>query len=162
MTPQIKTINELRQQLRLPQLLDELIYTGRWIHPGDRIMESVVPFITDSLDLLPNREAMQRESGPLMPSAETESLAFHEYRGSFHEPRPLPWIDVEKTLFIAINRRIGDDVGIALDYRDNPDEPSVIGGDWHSGEGLRYRPITNTFRQFAESLGLLTNEPPIR
>ncbi|MBE9102603.1 hypothetical protein [Vacuolonema iberomarrocanum] len=157
MTPQIKTISELRQQLQLPQLLDELIRTGRWTHPGDRIMESVVPFITDPLDLLPNREAMQRESGPLMAPSETESLVFHEYRGAFHKSRPLPWIDVEKTLFIAVNRRIGDDVGIALDYRDNPDEPSVVGGDYHSGKGLQYRLIANTFCQFAKSLGLLAN-----
>ena len=154
MNPQIKTISELRQQLRLPSLLDELIRTGRWIHPGDRIMASVVPFITDPLDLLPTREAMQRESGPLMAPSETESLVFHEYRGSFHEYRPLPWIDVEKTLFIAINRRIGDDVGIALDYRDNPEEPSVVGGDYHSDKELQYRLITSTFRQFAKSLGL--------
>ncbi|MEO1145780.1 MAG: hypothetical protein AAFY26_09290 [Cyanobacteria bacterium J06638_22] len=157
MTPQSKTVNELRQQLRLPQLLDELIRTGRWIHPGDRVMATVVPFITDPLDLLSNRKAMERESGPLMPPSETESINFHEYRGSFHADRPLPWIDVEKTLFIAVNRRIGDDVGIALDYRDDPDEPSVIGGDWHSGDGLCYRLITHTFHQFAEALGLLTN-----
>ena len=125
-------------------------------------MRKAISFITDPLDLLPNREAMERESSPLMPPSETDSINFHEYRGSFHAARPLPWIDVEKTLFIAVNRRIGDDIGIALDYRNDPNEPSVIGGDWLSGDGLRYQLITHTFRQFAAALGLFPNEPRLR
>ncbi len=158
----MKNISALLRQLKLPRLLDDLIREGRWKHPGDDVLAFVVPFITDPLDWLPSRDAMEFESRPLMDPSDTESPDFHEYRGSFHDPRPLPWIDVEKALLIAVNRRIGDDVGIALDFRRDPDLPSVVSGDWHSGNGLQYRYVATTFGEFAERLGLLSDEPNIR
>ncbi len=64
------------------------------------------------------------------------TVIFSEYRGSQVAFRDLPWIDVEKTVFIIINGRIGDDAGIALDYRTGIDTPRVIDSDWHTANGL--------------------------
>lgn len=32
----------------------------------------------------------------------------------------LPWLDAEQAFFIAVNRLLGDDVALALDYRADP------------------------------------------
>jgi hypothetical protein len=41
----------------------------------------------------------------------------HVVRGSVTGPSDLPWLDIEQAFNIAVNRRPGDDVAIALDYR---------------------------------------------
>lgn len=50
---------------------------------------------------------------------------FHVVRGSVAGPGDLPWLDVEHAFDIAANRRPGDDVPTALDYRTDPSDPRV-------------------------------------
>lgn len=147
-------IETLRRELSLPPLLRSLIAAGRWKHPGARALRRVAPFITDPLAVLKTFDHMLVESGPLMADGAVEDDAFSEYRGSQVAERDLPWIDVEKTLFIFCNERPGDDVGIALDYRRDPAAPRVVGGDWHSEKRLIYRLVANSFDDFAEAIGL--------
>jgi hypothetical protein len=142
----------LRDRLVLPPLLLELIEATRWQHPGDNIMQAKIPFIRDPLIFLESKDEMLRESGPLMGPNGIESMLFSEYRGSIVPPRPLPWLDVEKSIFIICNKRPGDDVGIALDYPTGLEKPRVVGGDWHSGSGLVFREISPTFDDFVNLL----------
>jgi hypothetical protein len=37
----------------------------------------------------------------------------------------LPWLDAERAVLIAVNRHIGDDVAIALGYRNDTMHPAV-------------------------------------
>lgn len=148
-----ETLHKVRYQLPLPPLLIELIKRGRWVHPGEDVMRSRVPFITDPLVFLDSRAEMLFESSPLMGRSETESETFSQYRGSAVAARGLPWIDIEKTLFVICNKNPGDDVGIALDYRTGLNSPRVIGGDWRSGSCI-YHEICLTFDAFVELLGL--------
>ncbi len=146
-----------RRNLRLPQSLLSLIESGTWIHPGADRLRVVAPYIQDPLIILPNLDSMLFNSGPLMGHKDLESEIFHEYRGSAIASRDLPWIDVEKTIFIMCNERIGDDCGIALDYRTHDLTPRVIGSDWHTGlNGVQYREIATSFEEFAEKIGLPT------
>jgi hypothetical protein len=69
-------------------------------------------------------------------------------------PVELPWLDVERAVFIAVNRHIGDDLGIALDYRTGTDDPRVAASDWSSGDGCLWREVTPRFSEFVERLGL--------
>lgn len=145
----------MRRELPLPESLTHLINSGLWRHPGHDVLRRVVPFILDPLCVLKNLDHMLFESGPLMGHDKLEDEVFSEYRGSSIEMRELPWIDVEKTIFIMCNERIGDDVGIALDYRHDRANPRVVGGDWHSGvNGIRYRQIAESFTDFATMLEL--------
>ena len=72
-----------------------------------------------------------------------------------------PWLDVEQALNIAVNRRPGDDVAIALDYRTGLSDPRVVGSDAWTGQHetgqFRYvwREVAPAFSVFAEALGLL-------
>ena len=154
MNPSSPSIHEARRALPLPTLLEQLIASGRWKHPGGAILLEKVPFIRERLVFLQTSEMMRFESGPLMAPEEAESDFFKEYRGSLVDPRDLPWIDVEKTLFIACNEVPGDDVGIALDYRPGLDRPRVVGGDWRCGEHLGHREIAPTFSAFVAMLGI--------
>lgn len=95
---------------------------------------------------------MDFNSGPLMGPDESEHAYFSEYRGALVGERELPWADVEKLIFIVVNERPGDDVGIALDYRTGIDTPRVIGMDWHSGKNCIYREISQSFEEFVELL----------
>lgn len=155
MNPDYQCIDSLRRSLKLPRLLIDLMKSGRWSHSGMRLLKVCASFIRDPLVVLPTIDSMFGNSGPLMGHEKAEDELFHEYRGSCLPYRPLPWIDVEKTIFIMCNERIGDDCGIALDYRLDFDNPHVIGSDWHSGfKGVQYRHIADSFDDFVSKVGL--------
>jgi hypothetical protein len=161
MTTQLPQIDVLRRSLKLPVPLAAMIQSGMWRHPGAYVLRRKIPFITDPLVVLQTFDQMVREGYPLMGRDSIEDPQYCEYRGSQIGLRELPWIDVEKTLFIMCNERIGDDVGIALDYRHSLTEPRVVGGDWHSSPGgIIYRLIANNFAEFAKSIRLSIPETP--
>ena len=152
----------------MPELLVSLLDSGRWRHPGDGFLATVVPWLEDPLDFLHSPEEMQRESRFLCEGggvdADRDSEFFHEVRGSVSGPHDLPWLDVEQAFHIAVNRRLGDDVAIALDYRTDPSDPRVIGSDaWtghHQAGQLQYlwREVSPTFSAFAQALGLVPRQ----
>lgn len=125
-------IDTIRRGLPLPPLLVSLMESGRWVHPGADKLRAVAKYIEEPLTILPSLDSMLFNSGPLMSSRETESQMSYEYRGSAVPYRNLPWIDIEKTIFIMCNERIGDDCGIAPDYRTSLSKPRVICSDWHT------------------------------
>jgi hypothetical protein len=92
------------------------------------------------------------------------SALFHVVRGSVAGPVDLPWLDVEQAFDIAVNRRPGDDVSIALDYRTDPSDPRVVGSDAWTGQHQTgqfqyvWREVAPTFSAFAEALGLVPRE----
>ncbi len=92
-------------------------------------MLAAIPFLKDPVVFLlsPSHIAAQTN---LFPDDERYSLFFHEYRGSTNQEKPLPWLDAEATFFLAVNKNIGDDVAIALDYRTNRDDPRVVATHW--------------------------------
>jgi hypothetical protein len=70
-------------------------------------------------------------------------------------PLPLPWLDQEQRLFIAVGD-YGDDTGFALDYRGSPEHPRVVGGFWEgkSPDHARlWKIVANSFDEFAAALG---------
>jgi hypothetical protein len=89
-----------------------------------------------------------------MGDTNVESELFSEYRGSLLPRRDLPWLVVDRSIFIIVNKRPGDDAGMALDYRTGVDTPSVVGGDWNDGPRLTYREISSTFSEFIELLDI--------
>ncbi len=113
-----------------------------------------IPFIRDPLVFLQNKAEMLKESGPLMKDTETEQKLFSEYRGSLLPERNLPWLDVDCSIFIIVNKWPGEDIGIALDYRTGIDTPRVVGGNWNDGTRLTYCEISSTFSEFVELLGI--------
>jgi hypothetical protein len=78
----------------------------------------------------------------------------------FHLARPadtagLPWLDVEHAHFIAVSERVGDDTAVALDYRTDRADPSVVGSDiWTVPGQYHWRTISPTFSAFVEALGI--------
>lgn len=137
-------------QFELPRRLVELIAQGRWVHPGDERIRAVVPFIREPLQLVgSSKSILGSHEWCLMGPDEAEDELFSEYRGSRAAARDLPWIDVEKTLFLMINGVPGDDVGVALDYRTDP--PRVIASDWSSGR-CRYRLVSDDPDAFLASV----------
>ncbi len=139
----------------LPLLLIELIQKDKWQQPGDEIMKLVVSCIREPIDFL-SVEQMRKESSGVMADFQLSHPWFREVRGSKqNEPVDLPWLDVEKAVFIAVNRYPGDDVGIALDYRTKQDDPRVIASDWSSKtDGCMWKEITPAFSQFIEQINL--------
>jgi hypothetical protein len=150
--------------LALPELLAGLLDSGRWRHPGDDVLRAVVPWFEYPLDFLHSPGEMRRESYFLYEDGSADdprdSGLFHVVRGSAAGPGDLPWLDVEQAFNIAVNRRLGDDVAIALDYRTGPSDPRVVGSDmWtsqHQTGRIQYvwRQVAPTFSAFAEALGL--------
>ena len=138
--------------LPLPPLLLEMMEDGRWNHPGTEVITQLAPFIREELEFRTSQNQIQTEEC-LMGPDEAENELFHEYRGSrISAPRDLPWIDIEKSALIAINRIPGDDIAIALDYRTSMTDPRVIGTEWIDGIncGCFWREISSSFTALAK------------
>lgn len=143
--------------LEFPPLLVELMNSGRWKQPSDETIKQVVPFMQEPVDFLLDSEKIQRESSHLLSLVDVPKISavFHEYKGSEAPSRDLPWLDVEKTLLIAINRISGDDIAIALDFRTDLDDPRVVASDWWSGDSTHYwREVESRFSDFVKNLGI--------
>ena len=138
-------------QLPLPPLLSQLIASDRWRHPSDATMLAAVPFLREPVDFLLTEAHMRFESQGQCVDVPN----FREYRGSASEARPLPWIDADLALMIAVNRVAGADLGIALDYRTSFTDPRVVASDWWTGDGtLHWHEAFSTFSAFVAAIRL--------
>lgn len=143
--------------LPLPPLLVELISNGRWRQPSDDAIIKAVPFLSDPVDFLLVEAQIRRESKGTLADNPQWAEVSHMYRGSMVEARPLPWLDADMALMIAVNREAGADVGIALDCRANMSNPKVVASEWigHGKETRTlWREVSPTFSKFIEKVGL--------
>lgn len=150
---------EQGQQIRLcglpmPPALVSLIEAGMWNHPGDDVIKEIIPFLKEPVDFLSVDSMESESSGHLADFPDTSSL-FHEMRGGGSVVVPdLPWRDVNKSFFIAVNRIPGDDIGIALDFRTGDEsDPSVIASDWSDGT-CKWRMVSDSLSSFLQQIGL--------
>src|SRR4051812_41447087 len=136
-------------QLPLPPLLRDLMASARWRQPPDDVIVAAVPFLREPVDFLLSEAAMRFES-----QGQCVGLPrFREYRSSESESQPLPWLDADLKLLIAVNRERGADIGIALDYRTSSVDPRVVASDWWSGDQTCYwREVASTFSEFVSRL----------
>ena len=143
--------------LRLPQVLIDAIEQGRWRHPGDERLRELMPWMTDPLDFLSTPEAMATQSASL-----DDLLREERWRTTFkqdssrrlgREVPDLPWIDVDRAFLIAVNRRIGDDVALALDFRSSTVDPRVIAEPLIEGIGYEWRLVSPTTTAFLDAIG---------
>lgn len=138
--------------LKTPPLLQKLINTGKWRHPGDEILLGVIPRLLEPVDFrerLPVRTVASEFQDSFLPR---DWENFRLYRNDQAE-RALPWLNADRAILIAINRYPGDDVGIALDYRESDDAPTVVASFWRDDRQLEWFEIAKNFESFAVSLG---------
>jgi hypothetical protein len=143
--------------LALPSLLARLLASGRWQHPGDETLRQVLPWFAGPLQFLPSAEQMERESRSLdlFAGGDRSAELFHVARGSEAGPVSLPWLDAERAVLIAVNRLPGDDVAIALDFREHLTRPAVVASDaWTWPGSYIWRPVAPSFGAFADMLGI--------
>jgi hypothetical protein len=146
--------------LLMPELLVALIRDGHWVHPGDARLREVIPFLVDPVDFLRKPEAMASESSGRLADDSRLSAVFHMVRGSrVVESVELPWLDVDRSFFVAVDRWPGDDVGIAPDYRIDVVDPRVVAGDWGSAQACVWREVAPTFSGLVRLLGLGWSAP---
>jgi hypothetical protein len=146
------TIARRESQLPLPPPLRDLMASRRWLQPTDEIIYAAVPFLREPVDFLLSEARMRFES-----QGQCVGLPhFREYRSSESEAQPLPWLDADLALFIAVNRESGADIGIALDYRTSSVDPRVVASDWWSSDttSCYWREVTSTFSEFVSRLRL--------
>ena len=134
--------------LPAPDLLTELIATSRWKQPDEATLCSVVPMVPDPFDFLLSTAAMESESRTFIADDPETSKLFREYRGNSATDHPdLPWLDIDRAFFIAVNRNIGDDVAIALDFRSSVTDPRVTASEWQD-DGVWWHEVSPTFTEF--------------
>lgn len=116
----------------------------------------MIPFLLAPVNFLLHVEAMRFESTGWSADNPQASGYFQEYRGSRDGERDLPWLDAEKSLFIAVSRKIGADLGIALDYRTSIEDPRVVASDWWRDKNelrCNWRQVEAQFTDFVEKMG---------
>ena len=113
----------------LPTLLTQMIEDRTWNQDIDPIVRDLYPTIEDPLMILTSEESI-RHTSKIYPTSKKEHASAHEYYGTHTTQRDLPWIDMEKLLFIAVSYEFGGDEAIALDYRNSSDSPSVVASSW--------------------------------
>lgn len=159
--------------LPLPPLLISLLQEGKWRYPGPTVMNRVIPQAVGRIDLpieFYSLETIRSETANHLRVFENEDAQladlFHQLSDLSHLLRgstssetsnKLPWLDIEKSLFIAGSEVIGDDIEIGLDYRTSATDPRVVAPAWGLGtEGsCQWIEVTPTFTEFVERLGLV-------
>lgn len=118
--------------LKLPPRLRERIAAGKWKTPSDERMSAILPGLKGRVDFLETHAAIASESLDALADHMNTSCLFKVYRGSRDEAQPLPWLDAERAVVIAVNRDPGADLAVVLDYRDAEASPCVVFSDWWS------------------------------
>jgi hypothetical protein len=137
--------------LPIPDLLVRMISEGRWRHPGDDAIRRVMPYMTDPLVFPASLEIIEGESR-IAIADDGEPLRIH--RGStWPDESDLPWLDIERAFFVAINQIPGDDVAVALDYRADPISPRVVASEW-TDAGCFWRVVSADFSEFVRELAM--------
>ncbi len=138
--------------LPIPKLLSDLMIRGKWKHPGNKILDTVIPFFKEEVVFLKTFEEMERASHNLC-----EDLDWFFEKNSDTDARAssLPWRDLRSSFLIAVCKSPGDDIAIALDFRTSMEHPRVIGNNWHSDiKGCPWEEISSTFEEFVERIKL--------
>lgn len=139
----------------VPTLLLNLLQSAQWQHPGDEVLVRLIPLLEDPVDF------RQRVPGCTVAEDFHDSFElkdwenFRLYRSGEPE-RPLPWLNADQAVFIAVNRFPGDDVGIALDYRQSEDNPKVVASYWRENKHLEWFEVASSFEAFVKLLGIVT------
>lgn len=141
--------------LRLPARLIELLEEGRWTRPSD---VSVLAQMTGAER--PEDFTFYSLDGMIRETAGNVDLwkeGYGQIYGltSSSTPNQLSnpeFLDVDRAVLIAGN---WNEEIIALDYRENLDEPKVVCGTWPGGRAPgQWKVIATTFNEFGERLGL--------
>ena len=144
--------------LPLPVLLIELMASGDWPTQDDTRLRAIMPWFEDPLDLIADVHQMRRESASLdwMTDDGATAELFRQARGSqATDLVELPWLDADLAVLIGVNRNPGDDVALALDYRNGSDDPRVVASDWWTdSRRCAWRVVAPTFSAFVAALGI--------
>jgi hypothetical protein len=140
--------------LPLPQQLIELVAAGRWRHPGDSVLQSAIPFLRDPVDFLESFERIERESSGLV-TYDLMALGIRREHGAVV---CWPMLDGNRAILIAVCRFAGDDVAIALDYREDANVPRVVASHWHDSGQCEWQIVAPTFAAFVQVLEALSDE----
>jgi hypothetical protein len=110
----------------------------------------VIPFLKDPVDFLTSSQRIALES-QMHWADDTRYIFFQMYRSSAGVNKPLPWLDADQALFIAVNT----DVGMALDYRSDRSDLRVVASDWSDEYKIcNWREVSFTFTDFVRMLNL--------
>ena len=140
-------------KLKVPPLFETLVESGRWSHPGDEILRREIPLLTDPVVF---RSGLPKSTvaGELAGFTARDWETFKMYRDT-QPARPLPWLNADRAVFIAVNKTPGDDVAIALDYRMDATAPRVVASHWRDDKSHEWFEVAESFEAFARSLGLV-------
>ena len=139
-------------RFKIPLLLRTLIETGQWRHPGDDVLRQLIPKLTDPVDFR-NWVPLNTVADEISSFSPRDLESFKLYRSTDDVHHPLPWLNADQAVFIAVNRIPGDDVAIALDYRDSANEPTVVASCWPENKFHEWFKVAESFEGFARSLG---------
>lgn len=113
--------------VKAPDLLVKLMKENIWKQPPDEIWSGIVPWLKekeDALILLDTFEEMRRESSGLDLFGDKWSISS---KSDSPENRNHPlWLDIDNAFLIGVNKEIGSDLGLALDFRNNRSDPRVV------------------------------------
>lgn len=134
--------------LKLPRQLVKLMRSNppRWTTPSHSHLLAVVPWLHERVSFLESPQQIGWESTTLI-----DCPGPYEYLGSKAEAeKPLPWLDSEQALIIAIAHEIGGGQLVALDYRPDPGGPQVVATDHTQIAAPSWRLVAETFSSFVE------------
>lgn len=144
--------------MRFPQAFVELWLAGKWEQPNESLIQLLIPWLQGPVEFIEVMHWLVTENRASLVDYPDEAEIFREYRGSISPDKTdLPWLDVEKSLFIAVNRIHGDDLGIALDFRTSLDNPRVVASYWCGEQEdyhVEWRLVTEAFSEFLTRLNM--------
>ena len=144
--------------MQFPPYFQELWISGKWRQPEDQLIRTLIPWLQGPIEFIENMRWLRLENRGRLADTEFSRKLFQEYHGKSAVNHPdLPWLDVDASLMIAVNKIPGDDLGIAIDFRTSLDDPRVVASLWCTEpHRVEWRLVSKTFSGFVESLQIDT------
>lgn len=136
----------------IPKTLIEVLNDKSILTLNNKI-NILIPFLKEPMIFLESQEQIKTVHENSKDLLKEPIFAIKE--GSSFETISLPFLDYNKCIFIAINKYPGDDLAIALDYRENNKEPRIIASDFTGNYTYcEWRVVFNNFNDFYQKLML--------
>ena len=135
----------------LPALLIDLIKQGIWQTYTTQKIRKVAPFLIEPMEFLQSIEEIKNVSeNPILLQENIFGIQSSRLLESNIE---FPLLDYDKSIYIAINKYPGDDIGIALDFRKNSTEPCVVASDFNGHHPhCEWRVISQNLADFIQNI----------
>lgn len=149
------------RNLELPKFYVIKFENGKLIETDKANLNQMIPWLPGEIELIDSFDWLITENTTALADSQFGSRLHRVYRGSRSDEKlDLPWLDVELSVVIAVNKQHGADLGVALDYRTSMKDPRVVATVWENlpEPHVEWRVVADKASEFFSAMELESSE----